>query len=183
MKITKNEYELVRTSRRSISIEIKRGGKVVVRAPMKTPIQLIEEFVTSKADWIDKHRKISLEKGSFPCFENYTEADIAQLKITAKNVIPELVRKYGEIIGVTPSAVKINRAQKRFGSCSGKNSLNFSCFLMLYPMEAIEYVVVHELCHIREHNHSARFYKQIERVMPDYRLRERLLKEYNGGER
>ena len=180
--MTEIEYELIRSARRSVSIEIKRGGKVIVRAPMKTPTKIIEEFVSSKSEWIEKHKRISEQKGSFPCFEDYSEADIKRLKDEARKTIPRLVDRYAELIGVKPTQVRINRAKARFGSCSAKNSLNFSCFLMLYPAEAVEYVVVHELCHIREHNHSARFYHQIERVMPDFRRRETILKDYNGGE-
>lgn len=181
MSETKIEYELVRSSRSSVSIEIKRGGAVVVRAPFLMPLKAIEEFVASKTGWIEKHKRKIAERGDILCFDDYTEADIERLKKAAKATIPPLVEKYGALIGVTPSGVRFNRAKKRFGSCSGKNSLNFSCFLMLYPTEAVEYVVVHELCHIREHNHSARFYAQVARVMPDHREREKLLKEYNGG--
>ena len=76
--------------------------------------------------------------------------------------------------GVT--GVKITTAQKRYGSCSGKNSLCFSCFLMRQPEAAIDLVVVHELCHIREKNHGPAFYALLARYLPDYKERKKLLK-------
>ena len=79
-------------------------------------------------------------------------------------------------MGVTPTGLKVTSAQKRYGSCSGKNSLCFSCFLMRYPEEAIDLVVVHELCHIREKNHGPRFYALLEQHLPDYKERKKLLK-------
>lgn len=86
------------------------------------------------------------------------------------------VEYYSEKMGLYPASVKITSAATRFGSCSGKNSICFSYRLMLYPPEAVDYVVVHELAHIKEKNHSARFYALVERYMPDYREREKLLK-------
>ena len=79
-------------------------------------------------------------------------------------------------MGVTPTGLKITTARKRYGSCSGKNSLCFSCFLMNCPEEAIDLVVVHELCHIREKNHGPRFYALLEQYLPDYKERKKLLK-------
>ena len=87
-----------------------------------------------------------------------------------------LVEKYSKLMGLKPSSVKITSAEKRFGSCSSKNGLCFSWRLLAYPTAAVEYVVVHELAHIKHHNHSAAFYALIEKYMPDYKERQRLLK-------
>ena len=84
---------------------------------------------------------------------------------------------WSDIMGLTPTGLKITSARTRFGSCSGKNSLCFSWRLMQYPREAIDYVVVHELAHIRHHDHSPAFYALIERYMPDWRERMKLLKD------
>ena len=80
-------------------------------------------------------------------------------------------------MGLTPAGVRITGAQKRFGSCSGQNRLCFSWRLMLYPPEAIDYVVVHELAHIHHHNHGPAFYALVEQYMPDYRQRQALLRQ------
>lgn len=85
---------------------------------------------------------------------------------------------YGERIGVIPSGVRITGAKTRFGSCSGKNSLCFTWRLMLAEPELIDYVAVHELCHIRQHNHSPLFWAEVEAALPDYQERERRLKAF-----
>ena len=80
-------------------------------------------------------------------------------------------------MGLVPAGIKITSARTRFGSCSGKNSICFSWRLMLYPPEAIDYVIVHELAHIRHHDHSPAFYALIEQHLPDWKVRMKLLKE------
>jgi predicted metal-dependent hydrolase len=72
--------------------------------------------------------------------------------------------------------VKITAARKRFGSCSGRNGLCFSLYLMQYPPEAIDYVVVHELAHITHKNHSPAFHSLIARYLPDHKARRAMLK-------
>ena len=94
----------------------------------------------------------------------------------AKEYLPERVDYYSRLMNVKPTGIKITSAKKRFGSCSGKNSICFSYYLMLYPKEAVDYVVVHELAHIRHHNHSKDFYNFVSQFMPDYKEREKLLK-------
>ena len=94
----------------------------------------------------------------------------------AKAVLPERVAYWAARMGVEPAGITITAARTRFGSCSGKNRLNFSLYLMDYPAEAIEYVVVHELAHIRHHDHSTAFYGEVARYLPDWRSRRALLK-------
>ncbi len=175
------EYELVRSDRTTVSIEVTKDARVVVRAPRRMPSHDIERFLYERSSWVEEHLERARCRDSKYDFDRYTEVEIAELKRMAKKIIPDLVERYKEAVGVEPVCVRINRAKGRFGSCSAKNTLNFSCFLMLYPAEAIEYVVVHELCHIKEHNHSVRFYREIERVMPDYKERMLLLR--NAGSR
>lgn len=90
--------------------------------------------------------------------------------------MPERVDYYSRLMNVKPTGIKITSAKKRFGSCSGKNSICFLYYLMLYPKEAVDYVVVHELAHVRHHNHSKDFYNFVSEFMPDYKEREKLLK-------
>lgn len=98
-------------------------------------------------------------------------------KNLAKSYIDEKVQFYSGLVGVTPSAVRVGSASTRWGSCSGKNSLNFTWKLILAPEKAVDYVIVHELCHILQHNHSPRFWKEVQRVLPDYKERELLLRQ------
>lgn len=168
------EYKLLRSRRKTISLSIDDNCNIVVRAPMKMPQKEIDTMVARHSGWIDKHMPAARER-----MENaaqLTEQKIRELTEKAKQYIPPKVECYAKIMGVEPTGIKITSARKRFGSCSGKNSLCFSCLLMQYPTEAIDCVIVHELAHIRYHNHSEAFYKFIYQYMPDYREREKLLK-------
>ena len=168
------EYKLIRSSRRTLALEIGRDLTLTVRAPMKMPLSDIEEFIEKHDKWIEK--KLDVMKKREMKSDNLLPEEIAALKMRAKEILPKKVAYFAEIMGLKPSGVKITSAKKRFGSCSGKNSLCFSYELMLYPDEAIDYVVVHELAHIKHRNHSSRFYNLIEKYLPDYKTRERILK-------
>ena len=171
-------YELIRSNRRTIVIEI-RDGRVIVRAPLRMSRAEIERFVASKTDWINKHLEAVMQRQSVPV-QSFTAAEIQQLADAALQDIPQRVRKYAAIIGVNVGRITIRNQKTRWGSCSSKGNLNFNCLLMLCPEEVRDYVVVHELCHRKELNHSPRFWNEVARVMPDYTQRRKWLKE-NGG--
>jgi predicted metal-dependent hydrolase len=99
---------------------------------------------------------------------------------TAQKVIPQRVAAYASAVGVNYGRITIRNQHTRWGSCSGKGNLNFNCLLMLAPLEVVDYVVVHELCHRKEMNHSAAFWALVERVLPDYKVRRQWLKD-NGS--
>lgn len=167
-------YEIVRSRRRTVALEVTREGRVLVRAPLRMTQGEIDRFVAAHADWLEKARtKVAARQAAYPPL---TEAEIAALRQRAKEVLPGKVAHYAAIMGVVPTSVKITAARTRFGSCSGKNGICFSLYLMQYPEEAIDYVVVHELAHIRHHDHSSAFYAEVAKVMPDYRARMKLLK-------
>ena len=168
-------YELIRSRRRTLALEITRDCRVLVRAPLRASKTRIDEFVAAHEDWIALHlarqRRRAAEAPPPP-----TQTDIAALKARAKEVLPPKVAYWAGVMGVRPTGVKITTAQKRYGSCSGKYSLCFSCFLMRQPEAAIDLVVVHELCHIREKNHGPAFYALLAQYLPDYKERKKLLK-------
>ena len=168
-------YELIRSRRRTLALEITRDCRVLVRAPLRLSQAKIDAFVESHAAWIQTHLEQQRQRmASTP--PPPTQADIAALKATARAVLPEKVAYWSEKMGVRPTGLKITTARKRYGSCSGKNSLCFSCFLMDCPEEAIDLVVVHELCHIWEKNHGPRFYALLGQYLPDYKERKKLLR-------
>ncbi len=168
------EYRVIRSNRRSVALEITSTLEIVVRAPKKMPQKDIERFVADHAEWIRVH--YARQAARVAAHPAPTAAEIAALKQKAKEILPQKVAYYAQMMGVTPTGVRITSAAKRFGSCSAKNSLCFSWRLMQYPEAAVDYVVVHELAHIKQHNHSAAFYRVIQSVMPDYRDREKLLR-------
>ena len=175
------EIKLIRSRRKTLVIEITPDAKVVVRAPLKVPVTEINRFIGEKADWIDKHIKM-MEKRK----EERTSADrqplskqeIKLLTTKAKRILPERVRYYAEIMGVEYGRITIRMQKSRWGSCSSKKNLNFNCLLMLTPQEIIDYVVVHELCHLKEMNHSPRFWAEVEKVLPDYKERRKWLRDH-----
>jgi predicted metal-dependent hydrolase len=173
----KHQYKLIRSKRKSLALEISRDLEVIVRAPNRLAKRYIDSFVADKAQWIDKHLEIAVKRRAIENKYALSPEQKEELKERARQVIPERVKYYSDLMGLVPSSIRISSAEKRFGSCSSKHRLNFSYRLMLYPDKAIDYVVVHELAHIKHLNHSRDFYKLIEKYMPDYKERARLLKD------
>ena len=173
MKEKLPEFEIKRSKRKTVSLEITRDASILVRAPLKMPREAIDAFVTKNLAWIESHMKRREAKNQR---ENVSDKQREELIDAAKIIIPEKVRYFAEIMRVSPTGVKITSARTRFGSCSGKNSLCFSWRVMLYPEKAVDYVVIHELSHIKHHDHSDAFWKTVEKYMPDYREAEKLLK-------
>ncbi len=167
-------YTLIRSKRKTMVLQVTKELAVVVRAPRYTPKAEIDRFAAAHADWIAKQMARYAERAR--AYPEPGEEEWQRLIERARAYIPARVAVFAKEMGVTPNAVKITRAKTRFGSCSAKNSLCFSCLLMRYPQEAVDYVVVHELAHITQKNHSKAFYALIEAVLPDYRLHRALLK-------
>ena len=167
-------YELIRSRRRTLALEVTADGRLLVRAPLRCAQGRIDAFVTAHDAWIERHLKLQREKAAHrpPA---PTAAEIEALKARARAELPEKIARWSEKMGVAPTGFKVTAARKRYGSCSAKNSLCFSCFLMNCPEEAVELVVVHELCHTREKNHGPGFYALLERYLPDWRERKKLL--------
>lgn len=167
---------VIRSDRKSLSLEIKPDGTLLARAPRKLPEREIRRFLREKSDWIEK----SLAK-----VESVNRAgeqaplspeDIHALADRALAVIPPRVRMFAARMGVDYGRVTIRNQTGRWGSCSSLGNLNFNCLLMLSPPEVLDYVIVHELAHRKEMNHSPAFWAQVEAVLPDYRQREKWLK-------
>ena len=168
------EYELINSrKRRTIELSINDEGKLVVRAPQNTARSEIDAFVEKHRLWAEKHMKLKKER-----IKKYSVSPEEEENIK-KNALPYLKERteyFSAIMGLEPTGVRITSAKKRFGSCSAKNSICYSWRLMLYPKEAIDYVVVHELAHIAHKNHGPQFYALIEKYLPDYKEREKLLR-------
>lgn len=165
------EYEIKRSKRKTLCIEITRDAKVVVRAPFFTSKNTINKFVAAHEKWIEKHLQNALQRRYTP-----TKEEIETQRALAKEYIPNRVAELAAITGLSYTGVKITTAATRFGSCSPKNSLCFSCLLMRYPKEAIDYVIIHELCHTIHRNHQKPFWDLVQKYMPDYKYNKSLLK-------
>ena len=166
-------YRVIRTDRRTVAIQISPNGEVLVRCPSRMSEKAVRSFVESKSNWITKHlaRQTPVEP--------FAAQELKDLAKQAKGDIPQRVDYFAQRMGVTYGRVAIRSQHTRWGSCSGKGNLNFNCLLMLTPPEIRDYVVVHELCHLKQMNHSAQFWAEVERVLPDYRAARKWLKD-NG---
>ena len=170
------EYKIIRTNRKTLALEINSECEVLVRSPLKCSENVISAFVSKHEDWIERNLKKCEERRKNA--ENYKidESEKEKYIKLAKSYLPARTAYWSSVTGLVPTAVKITSASKRYGSCSGKNSICYSYRVMAYPEKAIDYVIVHELAHIKHKNHGAQFYKLIEKYIPDYIEYEKILK-------
>ncbi len=177
------KYTLIRTSRKTLAIQITRDNQIVVRAPKRISKKQILQFVVEHEDWILK-KQAELQRtaeelqregvGMTPWKAQEEKAYRQQ----AARILGERAAFFARKMGVSYKRITIRGQKTRWGSCSSKGNLNFNWKLMLCPGKIQDYVVVHELAHLKEMNHSPAFYAEIEKILPDYRERIRWLKRY-----
>jgi len=183
MSRSKSDFRVFikRSARRSLSLEIMPDGNLLARAPQRMPEREIWAFIREKEEWIRIHRRQRMERQTEAQADPLTPDQIRELADVALRVLPERCRYFAGVMGVRYGRITIRNQKTRWGSCSSGGNLNFNCLLMLAPPEVRDYVVVHELAHLKEMNHSPRFWKEVEKVLPDYRQRLLWLKK-NGPE-
>lgn len=171
------DYKLIRSKRKTISLELK-NGEVIVRAPNRMAKRDIDDFVNKHESWVKKHteRLARIESS----VQKLSEGELRELAEKAADYIPGRVRYYSEMLGLSYGRITLRCQKTKWGSCSAKKNLNFNILLMLAPPEVIDSVVVHELCHLIELNHSDRFYKLVYAAYPEYDRWNRWLKD-NGA--
>ena len=175
------KYTIIKSSRKSCSITVERDGTVTIRAPFFMSERKINKIIDERKEWIEKaQNKLASRAERLNSLTPITKDEIDSLKAAAKPIIEEKVRHFADKIGVEYGKITIRNQRTRYGSCSAKGNLNFNCLIMLMPNEIIDYVIVHELCHIKEMNHSRRFWNEVESVLPDYKERRKWLKQ-NGN--
>ncbi|MEE1113446.1 MAG: M48 family metallopeptidase [Eubacterium sp.] len=176
------EYKIIRSRRRSLALEIDKNAQLIVRAPYHFSSETIRRYVAENRDWIERHlaemqaRKEALADDSS---KPLSPSELQRLADQALRQIPPRLAKYAAQMGVTYGRITIRNQRTRWGSCSANGNLNFNCLLMLAPPEVLDYVIVHELAHRKQMNHSALFWNEVETVLPDYRVRRKWLKD-NG---
>ncbi len=172
---------LVRSDRKTLAVQLKRDGSIVLRAPRHTKDDEILRFVQSKKAWIRQHlARIRAETEKRETADRIGDDELRRLAKLAAEILPRRAAYFAPIIGVDYGRITVRCQKTRWGSCSSAGNLNFNCLLMLAPPEVADYVVVHELCHRLEMNHSARFWNKVERVCPDYKARRKWLRD-NGS--
>lgn len=181
----KYDIEIIRSDRRTVALEVRRDLSVVVRAPRRMPRAEIMRFVESEEARIEPHialmrQKILAAEARRAQTPRFTDAEIRGLAERALELIPPRVAHFAPLVGVTFGRMTVRAQRTRWGSCSSSGNLNFNCLLALVPPAVLDYVVVHELCHRLEMNHSPRFWQEVGRVMPDYEEHKKWLRE-NGA--
>lgn len=168
-------YELIRSDRRTVALEVTRDGQVLIRAPKRMPQKDIDVFFAKHQNWLQSH--LQRQQQWQQVHPEPTAEEQQAMIARAKELLPQKVAYYAAVMGLKPAGITITGARTRFGSCSPKKRLCFSWRLMAYPDEAIDYVVVHELAHLVHRNHGPAFHALVESILPDHRDRRALLKE------
>jgi predicted metal-dependent hydrolase len=171
-------YKIVKKPIKNLYLEVKEGF-VEIRCNGFVPKRHIEKFILKHAEHII--HKLS-EKEFFYLFGKKYDKNGADVKELFKEKLPpavlKYVKKYSEKMNLYPSRVSFRFNKTRWGSCSPKNSISFNYYLAQLPDELIEYVVVHELAHIKHKNHSNKFWDEVARYLPDVKKRRKLLREF-----
>lgn len=173
--------KIIKSKRKTISLQIKPDGSMELKVPAQITDAQIQEFLCQKSDWIEKHLQAVKElKQKLLQVKALTIEEIHGLTNQALEIIPKRVSYFAPLVGVNYGRITIRNQKSRWGSCSSKGNLNFNCLLMLMPPEVLDYVVVHELCHRKEMNHSPKFWAEVGKVLPDYEKQKLWLKEHGN---
>ena len=167
---------IIRSSRRTLSLQITPEGELLVRAPYRLPRQEIDRFLREKSRWIEKTMERVLTEKEAGAAAPLSNTDIRALASQALQALPPRVAFFARQMQVNYGRITIRNQTGRWGSCSSTGNLNFNCLLMLAPTSVQDYVVVHELSHRRHMDHSAAFWQEVASVLPDYKKEEAWLK-------
>ncbi|MDD4389271.1 MAG: SprT family zinc-dependent metalloprotease [Eubacteriales bacterium] len=172
------DYNLIKSKRKTISIYIKPGGVVEVRAPLRASKALINSFVTAKSEWIASAlERLSVREANKKIIRLSPEEEKACCQ-KALQYFQDRCAYFAAKMGVQYETIKVSKAKTRWGSCNSKGNINFTYRLIFAPEDLIDYVVIHELAHLKEMNHSNRFWEVVEEIIPDYKERRRRLNEF-----
>ena len=184
MNDTKNEnikLLIVKQHRKSISIKIRNSSLIEVHAPFGIEDKDIDAFVEKHGDWINaKLAEMKEAESALNSIDVASKAEFDEKIELAKKIIPEKCAYYADMIGVDYGRITLKAQKTLFGSCSAAGNLNFNIALMFAPEKVLDYVIIHELCHLKEMNHSMDFWHEVEKVMKDYKVERQWLKD-NGA--
>lgn len=166
------EYQVIRSSRKTVALQITEQGALLLRCPYAMTEAEIRQFLEKHRSWIEKHTV----QHPLPTLPNFSSEEVRQLANRALALIPPRVKYWAEQMGISYGRITIRNQKTRWGSCSSVGNLNFNCTLVLAPPEVMDYVIIHELCHRKQMNHSPKFWAEVERFCPDHKAHRRWLK-------
>jgi predicted metal-dependent hydrolase len=171
------DYSVIRSRRRTVSLEVTPDAQILVRAPFEMTDADLARIVDGRKAWLKDHvRRQEARKKSLAQVQPLTVREADSLKVRARADLTLRTARQARLMGLCYGRVTIRLQKTRWGSCSSKGNLNYNALLMLAPEAVRDYVVIHELCHLVEMNHSPRFWAQVERYCPDYDSRRSWLK-------
>jgi len=172
------EYQLIRSRRRTLALEIARDAALIVRAPLRMPVEFVLQFVEQKRGWIDRKQRIARERAGLASqLETRSSEEIRKLREQAEQKLCARAQHFANLMDVKYGSLRITRAKTRWGSCTRAANISLSLRLILAPERVIDYVIVHELAHILEHNHSKKFWQKVEQFYPEYKKCRKWLRE------
>lgn len=178
------QYLLKRSKRKTLSLELTANGEVLVRAPLRLSKTYIDGFVQDHLDWLEKARarqkKAQEARAQRPALTPYSKAQLEQIRKAAKEALPVRLAYLAEKYGFRYNRIALKFLRSRWGSCSAKGNINLNCLLMLAPAPVIDYVLIHELCHLRHMDHSPAFWALVASIDPDHKAHRKWLKD-NGA--
>ena len=161
-------YTLIRARKRTLSLQVSKAGEIIARAPYLMPKFLIDRFVNEKSKWVEKRLK-EMQKAVAPKIEHFTEDEL-------KNFIHEELAKYSKLMGLKHAGVRFTKVHTYWGTCAPSGVLSFNLSLRYTPPDAVSYVVVHELSHLKWRGHGIRFWAMVEKHFPKFKEMRKLLR-------
>ncbi len=163
---------------RNIRISIKPGGEVVVSAPKRVSVAMVERFIQQKQDWIDDAVSRARKHVPSPLRIRTSDKDFQLYKLQALHLAIERIKHFNAMYNFSVKHIYIKNQKTRWGSCSKVGNINLSYKIVLLPPHLADYIIVHELCHIGQFNHSQKFWDLVEKTVPEYRMFREELKKY-----
>ncbi len=158
-----------------VRLTIEHDGTLMVTAPVTYPMFLVKKFLMSRAQWLLKNLiKVKNNPNIFSI--RHSDAQIKEYKKQTRLFVLDRLNYYNQYYNLEFRRVAIRNQKSRWGSCSSQKNLNFNYRLCLLPPDIAEYIIVHELCHLQEMNHSVKFWQLVEKTIPDYKFRQKRLK-------
>lgn len=168
-----------KSKRKTMALTVTREGELIVKAPLFMTDKQIKKFVDSKTYWI--YKTVKRQKAQNENRKQFSPEEKERLRKEARRIFTQKTREYEKRIGVTCKKIRIGEQKTRWGSCSSSGTVSYNWRLILMPEAIQNYIVVHELCHCLEMNHSERFWELVTFYMPEAKECDRWLK-IHGGE-
>lgn len=156
---------------KNLRLTINSEGFLIVSAPRWLSVKKIENFILEKGEWILEKMKLAQKNHQEKTFWKKNSEEYLLLKPQARKIVRKKVKKYSQIYNFNYFKISIRDQKTRWGSCSKKGNLNFNYRIVFLPDHLIDYIVIHELCHLKEFNHSQNFWSLVKEILPDYKKR------------